>query len=197
MNQIASPQDQDFVVSFALQRQRLLHRVSGLLDRERLPESALVTQLSQTLMTSLELLKVAEEEVRDERRTNATVRDAQERRLAHLQTLFDLAPIALVLTTADTTIREANRAADRLFGESAHQLAGAQLSQMVPGPQRTGFREQLAHVIEAGEAAVWRFTLALPRSMPTVVSCAVNLVSDASVGTRALYWSIQPVPGGA
>jgi PAS domain S-box-containing protein len=195
MQQIDLAQEQDFVVSFSLQRQRLLHRVSGLLDQERLPESAAVTQLSQTLMTSLELLKVAEEEVRNERRTNATVQAAQERRLSHLQALFEFAPIALVLTTADTTIREANQAAARFFGQDAHQLTGAQLSHMVPRAQQTGFREQLAHVIEAGEAAVWRFTVELPRSAPAIVSCAVNLITDASVGTRALYWSIQPVPG--
>src|ERR1700754_4159452 len=92
MQQIESAEEQDFVVSFALQRQRLLHHVSGLLGQPAAPtDSPVITQLSQTLMAALELLRVAEQELNDDRRTTATTGAAQRKHLLHLQALFDLA----------------------------------------------------------------------------------------------------------
>ena len=183
---------QDFVASFSLQRQRLLHHAGSILGGETAqtnPES--LARLSQTLLTSLELLKVAEDELREERRTNAMRSTVQERHIAHFSALFDLAPVPLLLTTADTTIREVNRAGAKFLGRDAYSLGGLQLSNMVPQAQRNAFREQLGHVLEIGAVAAWSFTLELQRSLPCVVSATVELINDEAVGTRALYWSLR------
>jgi PAS domain S-box-containing protein len=184
--------DQEFVASFALQRQRLLHHVGSMLAGSSTAADPAVTQMSQTLVTSLELLKVAEDELREERRTSAMLSLVQERRIAHLTALFELAPTALVLTGTDTSIREANPAATALLGRDMPSLAGRQLSEMVPASQRIGFREQLVQAMESGRVAAWSFTLEVQRAAPVVVTATVSLINDAAVGTRALYWNIRP-----
>ena len=190
MQTIDNP-EHEFVSSFALQRQRLLHHADAILGADA-PKDPVVSQLSQTLLTSLELLKVAEEELRDERRTSATRSLVEERRIAHLTALFEMAPAALLLTTTDTTIREANQSAASLLGQSQYQLFGQQLSGMVPAPLRAGFREHLAHAIEIGTVAAWSFQLDLHRAFPAVMSASVRLIDDTTMGTRALYWNLRP-----
>jgi PAS domain S-box-containing protein len=191
MQTIDNP-EHEFVSSFALQRQRLLHNVDAILGGDP-PADPMVRQLSQTLLRSLELLKVAEEELRDERRTSATRSLVEERRLAHLTALFEMAPTPLLLTTTDTTIREGNQSAADLLGRNPALLTGLRLSDLVPAPQRMGFREHLAHAIELGTVAAWSFTLDVQRSFPAVVSSSLRLIDDAAMGTRALYWSLRAV----
>jgi PAS domain S-box-containing protein len=195
MQTIDKPQEQDFVTSFALQRQRLLHHVGGLLDGsagKALTDQAAITQLSQTLLSSFELLKVAEEELRDERRTNSLLQAAQDKRVGHLEAMFDLAPAGLLLTAPDTTIRECNRAAGRFLGREPYHLVGSQLLEMIPRAEQRGFREQVTHLLEVGGTADWSFTLELHRTAPVVARCAVALITEVAVGARALYWSIGP-----
>ena len=185
-------QTPDFVSSFSMQRQRLLHHAGSLLGSDApKADPTTVAGLTQALMTSLELLKVAEEELRTERRTSATLSAAQDRRLAHMTAMFDLAPAALILTTADTTIREANRAAATLLGRDAYDLAGVQLSHMVPKAQSEAFREQLALAIEMGTVLAWSFPLELRRTGRAMITATVSTIDDAAVGTRALYWTLR------
>lgn len=190
MQNIDSQVAHDFVATFALQRQRLLHHADGILNETPAGDSP-TTRLSQMLLTSLELLKVAEEELREEQRTGVMRNTVQERRIAHLMALFDYAPACLVLTTLDTTIREANKAAAALFGWDSHALQGRRVIDMVPGEQRSGFREQLGHAVEVGNVAAWSFRLDVRRTLPAVVSASVRVIDDAAVGARALYWSLR------
>ena len=190
MQNVDSPVAHDFVATFASQRQRLLHHADSILKEAPAGDSP-TTRLSQMLLTSLELLKVAEEELREEQRTAAMRSMVQERRVAHLMALFNYAPICLVLTTLDTTIREANNAAAALLGWDSHALEGRRVIDMIPGEQRSGFREQLAHAVEVGNVAAWSFRLDVRRTVPAVVSASVRLIDDAAVGTRALYWSLR------
>jgi PAS domain S-box-containing protein len=183
--------DLEFIPSFALQRQRLLEHAASVLGSDTRPADPVITQLSQMLVASLELLKVAEEELREERRASAARSTANERRITHLAALFDLAPAALLLTAVDTTVREANQAAARLLGWDSYELAGRRLSDMVSAPQRTGFREQLACAVDIGSVAAWSFRIDRHRAAPAVVSAAVSLISDAVAGTRGLYWSLS------
>lgn len=191
-----SESQQDFVASFALQRQRLLHHVGSVLAADSAAEgdaATAVATLSPVLMTSLELLKVAEEELLEERRTNATRQAIQDRRLQHLTAMFDLAPAPLMLTTTDTTIREMNQAAASFFGRDAYSMSGMQLSQMVSKAQQATFREQLALALEIGRVETWSFTLDLQRSGSAAVVATVQQIDDAAVGARALYWNIRAV----
>ena len=192
MQQI-DPGQEDFVASFAMQRQRLMYHAGSVLSPdapiEAKPES--VSKLAQMLLTALEVLKVAEEELIDERRVNMTRQVADARRLAHQQLLFDRAPTALVLTTGDSSIREANLAACALLGVDRRQLEGKQVINMVPKAQQQVFREQLRHAIEIGTVAAWSFTLNLSRDLPTLVTASFEVIDDPAVGARALYWHLR------
>jgi PAS domain S-box-containing protein len=183
---------QDSVSQLAVQRQRLLQHAGAIIDRDPAKiDTADVARLTQTVVTALELLKVAEEELRDERRTNATIQAAQDLRLAHMEAVFALAPTPLVLTTGDTTIRQANAASARLFGVDVQTLAGMQLMEMIPKPQLAEFRKQLALGIEIGSVEAWSFTMQFRRTTPAVVSATMHVIDDVAVGARALYWNIR------
>jgi PAS domain S-box-containing protein len=191
-----SSSSDDFVASFSFQRQRLLSHAGTLLTaspNEVAADSAAVSRLTQTLVASLEFLKVAEQEMVDERRRHATVEDAQTRQAAHYQALFDLAPTPLLITTTDTSIRDLNAAAARLLGLEPSQVDGRQLSSMVPRAQAAAFKEQLGHMLEIGSVAAWSFTLDVQRNLPVVISATVEIINDPAVGARALYWNIRPV----
>ena len=195
MEQVESLQPQeDFVASFAIQRHRLMYHAGAVLSTDgpldAKPE--VVSKLSQTLVTALEVLKVAEEELLEERRITATRKAADERRMAHQRALFDLAPTALVLTASDTTLRECNQKACALLGLDQRNLDGKQLIDMVPKAQQSAFREQLAHAIMVRAVVAWSFSLNLPRGLPVVVTASVEVIDDPAVGARALYWQLRP-----
>jgi PAS domain S-box-containing protein len=150
-----------------------------------------VTRLSQTLLTSLELLKLAEEQLVETRRVQATMEASLQRRLAHVGTLFDRAPVPLLLTTSDSTIREVNRAAASLLGRDSYSLAGEQLMRMVPREQQAMFRDQLGLALEMKEVVAWSFRLDLKRSLPVVVTARLEVIEDPAIGARAIYWNLQ------
>lgn len=194
--QVSTPGGDDFIASFSFQRQRLLAHAGSLLTSsaaEVAADEAAVSKLAQTLVSSLEFLKVAEMEVADERRRHATVEAAQSRQIAHFRAMFELAPTPLLLTTADTTIRDVNSAAARLLGFETFHLEGRQLSSMVPRAQLSAFKEQLGHMLALGHVAAWSFTLDVHRNPSVVVSATVDTIDDPAVGARALYWNIRTV----
>jgi PAS domain-containing protein len=187
---------QDFTTSFSSQRQRLLHHAAGLLGVDAVADARpeVLARLSQTLAAALEMLKVAEEELLEERRRNATNNAASERRLAHQQALFDRAPTALILTTADTTIRELNAAASRLLEIDGRHAEGRQLFAMTPREHQAAFREELGHAITAGGVAAWSFRLDRMRNVPVVVTACLDVIDDdPAIGARALYWNVRPL----
>jgi PAS domain S-box-containing protein len=192
--QSSQTQGDDFVASFSFQRQRLVYHANTLLhtgDGVARPEKG--AELAQALVASLEVLKVAEEELRDERRRTASLVEAQERRLAHAEALFEQAPTALLLTTADTSIRQINAAASRLVASDQHRMAGKQLLSLIPRDSQNAFREQLAHVIAMQNVAAWSFTIQPQRQASIVVSASVDVIDDPAVGARALYWNLRPL----
>jgi PAS domain S-box-containing protein len=188
--------EDEFVASFAFQRQRLLSHAASLLGastegREADKES--MSRLAQTLVSSLEVLKVAEQELVDQQRRYVTLEKSQNRQLAHFRAIFALAPTPLILTTTDTSIREANVAATKLIGYDAHQLEGRQLASFVPRAHLAAFRDQLKHVLEMGRVAAWSFTLDVQRNLPVVITAIVDVIEEPALGSRALYWNIRPI----
>ena len=182
----------DPVTPLALQRQRLLQHAGDVIGRDASTiEAADITRLSQTLLTALELLKVADDELREERLMSAMIQAGQDIRIAHLDALFKLAPAALCLTTSDTMIRETNVAGTRMFGVDAYTLGGTRISEMVPRDQVATFKEKLALAIEVGSVDAWSFMLQLKRSAAATVCATMHVIDDAAVGGRALFWSFR------
>jgi PAS domain-containing protein len=185
----------DFVATLALQRQRLLYHVGSLFKSGGAAAPAEVAPLTQGLMSSLELLKAAEEELVEERRRNETRRVADERRLAHLEVLFDRAPTPLFLTTCETTIREVNAAGGRMLDATKYHLVGGRLRDLVPKEHQASFREELARVIERGMISGWSFPIQVLRRGRLDVTASCELIDDPGIGGRALHWNIRPRSG--
>jgi PAS domain S-box-containing protein len=183
----------DFVAAFAQQRQVLLHRASSIISSPQVAQSDSHQNLSQMLLSALEVLKVAEEELRDERRERETERTKLLRQAAHARALFYAAPTALFLTTSDTTVREVNEAGAKLLRRPIEELAGQQLWMLVARSTRDTFREELEHVIKLGSVAAWSFTFERRSDVPVVVKASVRVDIDPGTEARALYWHIQPL----
>ena len=185
----------DFVAVLAQQRQRLLHHAGTLLtpdDPSRLPTEN-VPKITQCLATSLEELKVAEEELFDQHLKNEATRAEQERRISYFKALFHHAPTPLVLTTTDGSIRATNAAASALVMRDAYRLEGKPLTALVPAESRSEFRRQLSLVAQTGGVSNWCFTLLRHADSPIRVQASIELLPAEIVGARAFYWHIQPI----
>jgi PAS domain-containing protein len=189
---IASP---DFVAVLAEQRQRLLRLAGSLLggdDPAGLPSDR-VPKLTQCLASSLEELKVAEEELFDQHLQHETTKAEQERRLAYFRALFHHAPTPLVLTTTDGAIRAANRTAAALVMRDVFRLEGKPIAALGPAESRPEFRRQLGLVLKAGGVRNWCFTLLRQADGPIRVDASIELLPPEIVGARAFYWHVRPV----
>jgi PAS domain S-box-containing protein len=179
---------EDFVDSLAAQRQRLLHHAGEVLlsGRAEAPDPEALDRLSHAFLASLELLKAAENEMRESRNLIEQARAERSR----FRMLFDQAPAALLVTTRVTTIRSANRAAAVLLGREEQQLLGRDLVGMIGRSQQRGFREYVDHVISSGGATAWSFSIQPADRLPIVVKAAVALLDDPMVSSHCLYWSM-------
>lgn len=121
--------------------------------------------------------------------TLKTVTDALETERRRYQALFDLAPEAYVVTDADGTIREANRAAATLFESSNAELAGRPISMFVSEADRPGFIARL-NSGEAERIVEWHVALRVGRGceFPAVLTVAAE--ANAAEGP-ALRWLIR------
>ena len=185
----------EFVAVLAQQRQRLLHHAGTLLSEEDpsgLPPEQ-VPKLTQCLATSLEELKVAEEELFSQHLKNEATKAEQERRLSYFRALFHHAPTPLILTTTDGSIRASNAAAAALVMRDTYRLEGKPITALVPPESRPEFRRQLGLVAEAGGVTTWCFTLLRQADSPVRVEASIDLLPAEIVGARAFYWHLRPI----
>jgi len=185
----------DFLVSFSHQRHVLLRRASEVLGREARDANNSDSRegLSQMLLAALELLKVAEAELIDERRERDKQQNRLERLAAHCQSLFRRAPAALFVTTSDTTIRDVSDAGADLLKRTATELEGQQLRALIPRNQRDRFDKELKQVLDLPSVAAWSFTIERRSDVPVVVKASVRVEEDPGISARGLYWHIQPL----
>jgi PAS domain-containing protein len=188
----------DLVTTFAHQRQVLLKHTADVLctgsgDTET-DGSPRETKLSAILVSSLEELKVAEEELLERTEALADLRDALERRVWGAHQLFDLAPACLFVTDIYGTITEVNRACQMLLKRDFSVLERQPLTRFIPAEERRAFREGLARIASTDGVSDWRFMLVRPTDSPLAVSAAVHVVRTPGAQNSAmLYWSIRPI----
>src|SRR5829696_5653355 len=107
-------------------RYAILRRATALLDDEAsipLVERAdAVPNLSALLTSSLEELKVAEEELRDQNDRLVAQRATVDEHTRHYRQLFIHAPLPALITDRHGTIQESNLAAAKLFRREASYL---------------------------------------------------------------------------
>jgi PAS domain-containing protein len=187
-----------FVAALSRQRLELLHRSSHLVkqagDALRTADDRGVAELSALLATSLEELKVVEDELLDRHESLDAVRAELEAEIRTARRLFDLAPASLVVTDLVGGIIEANRAAATLLRRECDRLERKPLAAFIPRAERADFRERLARLSIVEGVFDWRFTMQPTGEQPVCVSAAVHVVRNVGErGTAALYWSLRPV----
>ncbi|MEO6877985.1 MAG: PAS domain-containing protein, partial [Gemmatimonadaceae bacterium] len=128
-------------------RQLVLHQAASIFDSTKgIPfaeEFDVVPRISSLLMTSLEELRVAEEELHDQNDALLEQRCAVEARVQHYHQLFLYAPAPSFVTDVYGTIQEVNLAAIALFRREAKHLERKPVQALLPSASREEFRRQL------------------------------------------------------
>ena len=177
-------------------RRMVLERASTLLDQPADTGCADLTEalpaVSALLMTSLEELKVAEEELREQGDRLAGQQAAMDEAVRHYRQLFQHAPLPVILTDRYGTIHEANSAAAELLRRDAHYLHRKPLAALVTAPSRDKFRVQLAMMTE-DRSREWRLELRRNGDVSLEVSATVGFVPGVGPNrTGMLCWMVHP-----
>ena len=188
----------DVITTFSQQRQVLLKHTADVLctepSRPELKASPRESRLSAILVSSLEELKVAEEELTERVAALADLRDDLERRVRDTRQLFDLAPACLLVTDVQGLILEANRACLMTLKRDFPLVERQPLTRFIPPDERRSFRDGLSRILATDGVSDWRFVLVRPTDAPLAVSAAVHVVKPLAEPTGAkLFWSIRVI----
>lgn len=134
-------------------------------------------------------MELAAEELRVEEESLVEEVDHAASRVARLTALLDNAPVALLVTTRDGRIAEANVAARRLLDGGRRGLLGSVLVRSVTLEDRRAFRTLLDTLAAAADREL---PLRLHRAGGAVLAvvATVRSAADAS-GETMLYWALR------
>lgn len=177
-------------------RRMVLQRASALLDQPTdLPpaeQTEALPAVSALLMTSLEELKVAEEELREQGDRIASQQANMDEAVRHYRMLFVHAPLPVILTDRYGTIHEANAAAAELFRRDVQYLHRKPLAALIAAPSLDKFRVQLAMMTE-DLPREWRLELRRTGDVSVQVWATVGFVPDVGPSHGGLLcWMIHP-----
>ena len=184
------------VTTLAQYRQMLLKHTGDLLcsptAHVRQLENEREAKMSAILVSSLEELKVAEEELVERTEALADLRDELEQRVRGAHELFELAPACLLVTDIYGAILDANRATQQLLKRDIEALERQPMARFIPVDERRSFRDALGRVVASDGVNDWRLSLVRPTAGPLTVSATVRLVRSARAGgQQRLFWSIR------
>jgi PAS domain S-box-containing protein len=186
----------DIVMSLSRGRYAVMARANALLTN---PESSTegvaradVQAVSGLLMTALEELKVAEEELRIQNATLEAQRAGVDERARHYRQLFLDAPVAGLLTDIYGTIIEANAEAAAMLRRETRHLARKPIAALVPMDTRDIFRQQFARMSPGEGVQDWQFIITRGGHVPLQVHATVKLIPGIGP-TRSglLYWALR------
>jgi len=187
--------DQDTVTALSRCRLTVMERATAMMQ----PQAAIpfaeqfdaLPKVSAMLMTTLEELKVAEEELRRQNDLLLAQRAATDEVARHYRQLFLHGPLPAFVTDSYATIQEANIAAARVFRREAEHLHGKPLSAMMPAEHRESFRRQLS-LMPADGVRDWRLVLHRVGDLPVSVNAAVQLVPGVGRARNGLLcWVLR------
>ena len=184
------------ITSFAEHRQILLRHTGELLCGEgsvvRQPASEREAKLSAILVSSLEELKVAEEELVERTAALADLRGELDQRVRGAYQLFDLAPACLLVTDIYGTILDVNHASQQLLKRNRDALERQPMSRFIATDGRRNFRDELGRVVTADGVNDWRLLLLRPTAGALTVSATIRVVKSLTAdGPRRLFWSVR------
>ena len=184
------------ITTFARQRQALLKHTGDLLCRENAPvrqgDGEHEAKLSAVLVSSLEALKVAEEELLERTEALAHLRDELEQRVQGAQQLFELAPACLLVTDIYGVILDANRACRHLLKRDFAALERQPMATFISADGRRTFRDELNRLVLTDGVNDWQLLLRRPTAGAIRVSATVRVVKPTAVSSpQRLFWSIR------
>lgn len=187
-------QSDDLVTALSYQRQSLLKHVASVLSTvdggSGSHTSEREAQLSAITVSTLEELKVAEEELTERTAALVDLRDELEQQLAAAFKLFELAPACLLVTDIYGTVLEANRAMRRLLRVEPRGIERQPLARFIPHDARRGFRDGLSRLALMDGVSDWRMLLVRPTDSPIEVNVVVEVMRDSTTPSgTALYWA--------
>lgn len=153
-------------------------------------ESKLLPRALKEAENLLEELRVAQEQLVEARHRIEDIQAELTRQYEKYWELFDEMPDAYLVTKADSSIVEANRAAAELFNVSQRFLIGKPLSVFVC-QDRSGFLKTLESMSEHTLATELPFRLRPRERAPLNVSATVR--ADGV----SIRWVVRPVEAGA
>jgi PAS domain S-box-containing protein len=186
----------DTVDSLARARYAAMQRANTLLHVEE-PAASVPAEkfsgVSALLVSSLEELRVAEEELRVQNVELVTQRAANDERTRYYRQLFLHAPVPVAVTDIFGTIQEVNIAAGRLFRRDPDFLRRKPLAALVPQTEREVFRRRLRRLLDDQGAKEWTLCIERNGDVPSVVHATVTRIPDVGP-TRSgmLYWLMWP-----
>jgi PAS domain S-box-containing protein len=149
------------------------------------------------LETTVERLRVAEEDLRVQNDELVRSRHDVEGALTRYRELFEMAPDPYIVTDARGIIREANSAAARLLGAPHDRLLGSPLVAFVAGAERRAFRLALLKLSGGEKPTVDDGELMLtvkPRKADALeVACTVAGVHDPHGKLTNLRWLLRDI----
>ena len=186
----------DTISALAYCRRTIMQRASTLMDRPAdLPpaeQTEALRGVSALLMTSLEELKVAEEELRDQADRLANHQAAVDDAVRHYRQLFQRAPLPMILTDRYGTIHDANFAAAELLRRQASHLHRKPLAAIVATPSPDKFRVQLSMMTEDSPRE-WHLELRRNGDVSVEVCATVGFVPDVGPNRSGLLcWMVHP-----
>ena len=151
-----------------------------------------MSDFAAELSTALDQLRVVEAELVAR---NAALLAAQadlEAERQRYQELFELAPVAYLVTDEHGAVVEANRAADELIGVPARRLVGKPLTTFLPTGERRTIRSLLLEIHYDGRIHERELRLAPRPGEDVLVRARVRGVVRDGV-RRELRWSLEDV----
>ena len=154
-----------------------------------------IQALTGLLMTSLEELKVAEEELREQNVALSEMRTAGDQRVHHYRQIFKHIPAPALVTDMFATIIESNHAAEHLLRREAEQLERKPLAALLHPNSRGDFRSRLNRLVTSEDSRHVCLTLNRHGDTPVDVEAAVSMVPDIGpTRSSALFWLFTTRP---
>lgn len=148
--------------------------------------AALLNRSLQELSTALEEIRVAQEQIVENRFRLEQMQVELQRQNERYWQLFDEIPAPYVVTRADAAITEANKAASELFNVSQRFLVGKALTVFVC-EDRAGFLTRLDQISSHQSPLEFELKLRPRERAPLRITARVN--GDAN----GLRWLLQPI----
>jgi PAS domain-containing protein len=108
--------------------------------------------------------------------------------LSYFQHLFELAPIAFVVTNPQLIITDANRHAVRLLNRSLSGLRGKPLTVFVSASERNVFRAMVSEILASAEQVVRPLCIKPVRHEEVDMMFSAIPVRDHDGVATAIYW---------